>query len=140
MSSDTVAVTKVVNAFAEAWNQHDMHAFAELFAEDAQFVNVVGLWWKGRMQIKDAHVYTHSTMFKHSKLTFHETEVRLPVPQVAIARTHWRLEGHLSPNGQALPPRTGLLLNVLVKDEDGNWSIVDSQNTDIVEGALSRPQ
>jgi len=48
MSTDTSKVTRVVNAFADAWNQHDMEAFAQLFAADAEFVNVVGLWWKGR--------------------------------------------------------------------------------------------
>jgi hypothetical protein len=49
------------------------------------------------------------------------------------------LEGHVSPEGQLLPPRTGILLNVLAS-AGGGWTIVDSQNTDIVEGVLSRPQ
>ncbi|WP_246684898.1 hypothetical protein [Mesorhizobium sp. B2-7-1] len=33
-------------AFADAWNRHDMDDFAVLFSEDANFVNVVGMWWK----------------------------------------------------------------------------------------------
>lgn len=36
-------VIRVVEAFAECWNRHDMASFAELFAPDAEFVNVVGL-------------------------------------------------------------------------------------------------
>jgi uncharacterized protein (TIGR02246 family) len=43
MSTDTSTVTRVVNAFADAWNRHDMEALAQLFATDAEFVNVVGL-------------------------------------------------------------------------------------------------
>ena len=42
MSTEIIAVNRVVEAFAEAWNKHDMNAFSELFAEDAEFVNVVG--------------------------------------------------------------------------------------------------
>lgn len=139
MATATSEVTRVVNAFADTWNRHDMDAFAQLFAADAEFVNVVGLWWKGRPQIKEAHEFTHRTMFKDSRLTILETSVRFPSPEFAIARSRWQLEGHVSPDGQALPPRTGILANLLASD-GGKWTIIDSQNTDIVEGVLSRPQ
>ena len=56
-----------------------------------------------------------------------------------FARSRWRLEGHVTPDGRPLPARTGILLNVLASDA-GAWRIIDSQNTDIVEGVLSRPQ
>lgn len=139
MSADTSAITGVVDAFADAWNRHDMEALAGLFATDAEFVNVVGLWWKGREEIRRAHEVTHAGMFKNSRLTILDTSVRFPLPRLAIARSHWRLEGHVGPEGQALPPRTGILLNVLAMDGK-MWAIIDSQNTDIMEGVLSRPQ
>lgn len=139
MSSEVADVTRVVHAFAETWNRHDMNAFAELFGADAEFVNVVGIWWKGRAEIKGAHEFTHQTMFKNSRLSIQEVTARLPKPDIAIARCRWTLEGHVSPEGGALPPRTGILVNVLQKI-GGAWLIIDSQNTDIVEGVLSRPQ
>jgi len=139
MSTPTAEVERVVFAFAEAWNRHDMEAFAELFAADAEFVNVVGMWWKGRAEIKAAHEFTHSTMFKSSRLTVLETSVRFPAPQLAIARSRWLLENHVSPEGAALPARNGVLVNVLAF-RDGRWSIIDAQNTDIIEGVVSRPQ
>jgi uncharacterized protein (TIGR02246 family) len=116
-----------------------MNSFAQLFSEDAEFVNVVGLWWKGREAIKRAHEFTHATMFKDSSLTITDVQVRFPVANIAIARARWRLEGHVSPEGEALPARTGILLNVLLATRDG-WIIIDSQNTDVIEGELSRPQ
>lgn len=42
----------VATAFANAWNRHDMDEFASLFASDANFVNVVGVWWKNRSRSK----------------------------------------------------------------------------------------
>ncbi len=139
MSVEVIAVRRVVQAFAEAWNRHDMNAFSALFAEDAEFVNVVGLWWKGRAEIKGAHEFTHQTMFKNSRLSFNDIATRFPVPGIAIARCHWTLEGHVSPEGAPLPPRHGILVNTL-KQVGTAWRIIDSQNTDIIEGVASRPQ
>lgn len=135
----SAAVTPVVQAFADCWNRHDMNAFADLFAPDAEFVNVVGLWWKGRAEIKAAHEFTHQTLFKNSRLTFAEVTTRFPTPQIAIARCRWNLAGHVTPEGAPLPERTGVLLNVL-QQQGGKWLIIDSQNTDIIEGVASRPQ
>jgi uncharacterized protein (TIGR02246 family) len=139
MTTQVSEVTRVVQAFADAWNRHDMDAFARLFADDAEFVNVVGLWWKGRAEIKAAHEHTHGTMFKNSRLTILETSVRFPVSRLAIARSRWELEGHVDPEGRSLPPRRGVLQNVLLLNDD-EWLIIDSQNTDILEGLLSTPQ
>lgn len=139
MSAEVSEVEHVVAAFAAAWNQHDMDAFAGLFAADAEFVNVVGMWWKGRAEIKAAHEFTHRTLFRHSRLAVAEVSVRFPDPTLAIARCRWVLEGHVDPAGASLPARHGVLLN-LVHRQAGKWLIIDSQNTDIVEGVASRPQ
>ncbi|GBD24990.1 hypothetical protein HRbin30_00304 [bacterium HR30] len=133
-------VTQVVHAFAERWNRHDMNTFAELFAPDAEFLNVVGLWWKGRDEIKKADELTHATTFKNSQLTIADASVRFPVAGIVIARSRWVLEGYVSPEGAPLPPRSGILLSVLARSS-GAWPIIDSQNTDIIEGyclALSK--
>ena len=114
-----------------------MAALVGLFAPDAEFVNVVGIWWRGRAQIRTAHEFTHSSIFKDSRLRILDTQVRLPVNGIALARSRWQLEGHVGPDGSALPPRNGILLSVL-RHRAGGWLIIDAQNTDIVEGAISR--
>lgn len=132
-------VSAVVASFSETWNRHDMAAFGDQFEPDAGFVNVVGLWWKGRPAIQGAHEFTHATMFKNSNLSFLATEVRFPAHQLAIALSRWTMQGHVVPDGAALPPRNGILVNVLAQSQ-GGWKIIDSQNTDIIEGVASRPQ
>jgi uncharacterized protein (TIGR02246 family) len=132
-------VRRLIDAFADCWNRHDMAAFSALFAPDAEFVNVVGMWWRGRAEIQAAHEFTHASMFKDSRLSILETQVRLPAEGVALARSRWRLEGHVGSDGSALPPRNGLLFTVL-QYKAGTWLIIDTQNTDIIEGVFSRPQ
>ncbi|MGK9232137.1 SgcJ/EcaC family oxidoreductase [Inquilinus limosus] len=59
--SEALRLEDVPAAFIAAWNRHDMAALAALFAEDADFVNVVGLWWRSRAEIEAAHAATHAT-------------------------------------------------------------------------------
>lgn len=128
--NDEAAVAAVVHGFEDAWNRHDMDAFAELFATDADFVNVVGTRWVGRDAIKQNHAASHATIFKSSTLKIGDTTVRFLKADVATARSEWALSGITSKTGQLAPARTGILTNVLEKI-DGRWLIVLTQNTDI---------
>ncbi len=56
-------VKAVVAKLAGNWNRHDMRAFAALFAEDADFVNVIGMHWRGQKEIETKHAQTHRTIF-----------------------------------------------------------------------------
>lgn len=114
----------------EAWNAHDMKAFAALFREDAEFVNVYGMWWTGRERIQAEHEATHATIFRRSQLSATEMRVKLLRPDVASLHMLWHLTGLVLPNGQALPDRTGVLVCFLAKDA-GEWRIAAAQNTDI---------
>ena len=129
--SDEAAIKDVIVSLSDYWNCHDMQAFAQLFTQDADFVNVIGAWWKGRPEIRQAHEDSHAAMFKDSTLSILETSVRFLKSDVAIARTLWELVGMISLQGDMVPPRNGIWTNVLAK-EDGRWAIVASQNTDIV--------
>lgn len=126
------SVLAVARQFAVCWNAHDMSALGALFAQDADFVNVVGMRWKGRAAIQTAHQESHSNMFRSSRLAIGNTDIRLMSPSVAVSRSEWTLVGHTTPDGQALPERRGYLTHVLEKQGDG-WLIVVSQNTDIIE-------
>ena len=130
--NDEAGVNAVVHGFEDAWNHHDMDAFAILFATDADFVNVVGMRWVGRDSIKQHHAASHATIFKSSTLTIGETTLRFLKADVATARSVWTLSGITSESGQLAPTRTGVLTHVLARI-DGHWLIVLTQNTDITK-------
>src|SRR4030095_8703633 len=48
----TAAVRQAINCFSDSWNAHDMAAFGQCFAADADFVNDTGRLWKGRTVIQ----------------------------------------------------------------------------------------
>jgi uncharacterized protein (TIGR02246 family) len=128
--SDEQAVRAVGSQVIETWNTHDMKAFAQLFRDDAEFVNVYGMWWTGRERIQAEHEATHATVFRHSRLSVKKMQVKFLRPDVASLHVLWELTGLALPNGQALPDRKGVLVYVLVKDA-AEWRIAVGQNTDI---------
>ncbi|MDX8491714.1 SgcJ/EcaC family oxidoreductase [Mesorhizobium sp. VK22B] len=129
-----LAVSKpedVATAFADAWNRHDMDDFAALFSEDANFVNVVGVWWKNRTEIEGAHRATHQTMFRDSRLEGVVSSAVELAPGLASLHYKWTLTGASAPDGSPAGTREGILLLVVKKDQS-NWRIKVAQNTDIV--------
>ena len=128
---DSADVKGVASAFVGAWNVHDMDALAKLFAADADFVNVVGMWWRDRETIRTAHMQTHQTIFKTSTLAMDSTTVKFLSSDIAVAHMTWTLSGHLAFDGKPGLPRHGIL-SFVMKREGKDWLIESAQNTDIV--------
>jgi uncharacterized protein (TIGR02246 family) len=128
--TDKSAIEAVVTQFKDAWNQHDAHAFAALFTEDADFTNVRGEQASGRKAVEDMHAPLFiGVVFKDSRLTGELRSVRFLKPDVAVADVDWEMTGAGGPGGVARPPRKGLLDWVLVKTS-GSWLIVVMHNTE----------
>ena len=136
---DSAGVKGVASAFVEAWNVHDMDVLANLFAEDADFVNVVGMWWRDRETIRKAHEQVHQTIFKASTLVLDSTTVKFLSSDIAVAHMTWTLSGHLTPDGKPGSPRHGIL-SFVMKLQGKVWLIESAQNTDIVPGVVTIPQ
>jgi len=131
-ANETSDVKAVVAKLAENWNRHDMTAFAALFAENADFVNVIGMHWHGRKEIETKHAQTHRTIFRNSVLQIVDVIVRLVSPTVALAHARTELRGAESLREPVAPEvRRTLLSCVLTKDAD-RWAITAAHNTDIV--------
>ena len=85
-------------AFATAWMARDATALAALFAEDADFVNVVGIWWEDRAAIRKAHHYGLTTFFRASRLTVGRVKLR-DLGTSAVVHARMILSGQIAPDG-----------------------------------------
>jgi uncharacterized protein (TIGR02246 family) len=133
------AIEDLVRALEAAWNRHDAHAFAQAFAEDADFTNVFGMVQKGRAGIEAGHAPIFKTMFKDSQLTVTETRVRLIRSDVAAVDVKWTMTGARDPHGNPWPARTGLL-NWIVTRHGERWLIDVSHNMDLPSPELRKAQ
>lgn len=126
---------EVALGFAEAWNDRDPDALAELFVDDADFVNVVALWWEDRRNIRRAHARGFRVMFGNSTMELERTKVRDLGDDAAVVHALWRMSGQVDPAGEPVGERRGVLVLVTARQPDGGWLAVAAQNTDRVEGA-----
>lgn len=136
----------IAEGFATAWNAADAEALAELFVEDADFVNVVGLWWSSRTRIRAAHDYGFRRIFASSRMQLEDVRVRELGEGAAVVHALWTLTGQNPAPGEDADTITGTRQGVISftvqrqpgrseEDDDGGWLAVSAQNTDRVPGA-----
>ena len=129
-AKDEEEIQKVLAQQADAWNRHDAKAFSIVFAEDADFTNVVGMSAHGRAEIEKFHAPMFATRFKDTHLNITNTKIRFIKPDVAAVDGWWLMTGAKTQEGKEIPLRRGLLNFVMTK-EGGQWFITVMHNMDL---------
>ncbi|PQZ94735.1 DUF4440 domain-containing protein [Arthrobacter sp. MYb227] len=99
--------------FANAWSSANADGIASLFVPDAGFVNVVGIWWTTREQIRDGHAYGFKHMFPNSVMILKKVTSRALGADYSVVHVECSMTGQITPAGMP----------------------ADAHNTDIVSGA-----
>lgn len=121
--------------FQEAWMKRDADMLASLFVEDAEFVNVVGLWWHNRDDIREAHAYGFEKIFGNSDLVVREIKVKNLSDDIAVVHTRMRLKGQTKKGDVEVPSIRQNIFSFVVQKFEDQWKCVSAHNTDIVPGA-----
>lgn len=129
-TADERAIRNVEARQADAWNRHDAAAYARLFTENGDVVNVAGWWWKGRAQIESKLTGAFAFVFHESTMSIADVDVKFLTREIAVAHVRWTLVGAKSRPGIA-EPKEGIQLQVL-KRIAGHWLIESFQNTNSV--------
>jgi len=114
----------------EAWNHHDAKAYAVLFTEDGDCVNVVGWWWKGRAEMEKKLTEAYVYVFSESVLTIGEVTVRFLDPNTAVVHVRWTMTGARTPQGIPTPQQG--IQTQFVQKQSGKWLIAAFQNTNSI--------
>lgn len=126
-NSDEAAIRAVAVRQGDTWSRHDAKAYAALFTQDCDVINVVGWWWKGRAELESKLTAGFAYVFKESTLSITDVQVRLLAPSIAVAHARWKMSGARTPPG--IPePREGIQTLVFTKTAEG-WLIAAFQNT-----------
>ncbi|QIL77387.1 SgcJ/EcaC family oxidoreductase [Hymenobacter sp. HDW8] len=130
-SADEKAVLQVNQGIAEAWNKHDTDLYFSYFAPDAQWVNVVGMWWRNAAEHKYALDIFMKVMFNKTKHNILHTEVRMLRPDLALVRHNWELEGWVMPDGRDMSDVSTGVMTLMLEKRKGKWLVIDGHNTSI---------
>lgn len=131
---DEVAVDKQVDALIASWNNHNYDDIANYATEDCDWVNVVGMWWKNRLEIQYAHQIFHEGMFKNVKLTKKSVTFRAITKEVMVVHLLQQVGAYTSPSGTLYPEADNLKLLVFVKKAE-KWLLTAVENVVVVEQA-----
>jgi uncharacterized protein (TIGR02246 family) len=139
-ADDEAAIRAVEAGQATAWNAHDAGAYARLFSDDADVVNVLGWWWKSRAELEQKLGRAFATVFAHSVLRVEDVSLRFLSDDLAVAHVRWSMTGAISPDGSGRNvPQQGIQTQLLKKTA-GHWLISEFQNTNSVpEKPFARP-
>jgi uncharacterized protein (TIGR02246 family) len=120
----------LVHRLADAFNDKDADAFAALFTEDAEFVNVFGARMRGRAGIAEGDRRVFATTLVGSTLALEELDVLPLGDDVAVCHARWRRGRTADATPATLPPGEGIFTLVGRRDGDG-WLLAAATNVAI---------
>ena len=129
VESERAAVEAIVSRLESAWNAMDAEAFAAPFAEDADFVNIVGEHHRGRPAIVAGHRAIFRDFYADSTARMEVIAARSLRPDVALVHVHSVLD---APKGPLAGRNSAVFSMVLTKSGDGagsDWEIAAFHNT-----------
>src|SRR5690625_1154407 len=121
--------------FAEAWKQKDAQALASLFVEDADFINVTGIWWEHRKDIQKAHDFGFRIIFKSSQLNVLQTKVRYLTRGIATVHAKMEVIHQTNKKGELTLHKRNTLVVFVAKKSEKQWLCYSAQNSEILPGA-----
>jgi uncharacterized protein (TIGR02246 family) len=134
MTGDEKSLHEMIYQLEAAWNAADAQSFAEAFAEDADFIHILGGYSKGRGAIETHHHMIFGTIYKGSVNRFSVEKIRFLRHDVTIVFLRSYLQTCQSGSATEIEARPTLI----AEKRDGKWQIVLLQNTRITEVGAAR--
>lgn len=125
--ADFKAIQKQVQAMAKSWNKHDHSDMKNYTTADCDWVNIVGMWWKGRKQVEYSTQFYHENMFKTTPLSVKNIDIRFISNDVALVHSKTHVGKFTTPDGHMMPEGDDLALLVYVK-QNGIWLLTAGEN------------
>ena len=135
-AEDLDALKSLPVKWEKYWNNHNVDSLGTMLKEDVDFVNLAGVWLKGKEATVKLLRQVHQTTFKSSIWTTDSMEIRYVKPDLAILHIGWGISGDVDPDRSSRKPRHGIFTWVVIK-EKGQWQLLTMDNVSIRESPLS---
>jgi uncharacterized protein (TIGR02246 family) len=134
MTNEERPLYQIVEKLQSAWNRSDSVTWAALFADDADFIHILGGDFAGQTAIERGHRVIFDTIYKGSTNKFTVQKIRFVGPDVAVVF----LLAELKVTTPGLPPLLQARPTLIVHRSDDTWKIVAFQNTLITAGGAAK--
>lgn len=117
---DPTAVRAWLDNCAASWAAGDADRMFEMATDDVEWVNIVGMHWRGKADVVSAHRLYLNTMFRGVPLTLRVVEtIRSVGPDVVIAVVRWSVGQFSPPDGSVVPAADDRMTLVFRRTADG---------------------
>lgn len=131
---DSKSIEQKIDELINSWNKHDYSDMTNYATDDCDWVNVKGMWWKGRKEVEYAHQEYHKTIFITTALKKNAATIRFLSSDVAIVHLSWHTGAFTTPGGTAVPEGDDLATLVYVKRK-GVWLLTAAENVNVIEAS-----
>ena len=136
------SIKSQVSQLVSDWNSHKFENMDSYTTEDVEWVNIIGVWWKGRTEVKQGHQRNFDAIFKGVKFEQKSLKIRIVTKDAAVANLICHVGEFFPPDGidhgnNKMPEADDLLTLVYVK-KNGIWLLSAGQNT-IIQPLPPRP-
>jgi uncharacterized protein (TIGR02246 family) len=135
-TKDESAINDQVDAMIYSWNHHNYDDLKNYTTENTDWVNAVGMWWKGQKESQYAHQVYHNTILKESTVEKKSVAIRFITQNVAIAHLRWYFSTFTDPDGKKRGPDDCIATVVYVK-QNGKW-LMDAGENVVIEQAVQQ--
>jgi len=123
---------QLVDAIASALNAKNADELSQLFTEDAEFVNILGMRMRRRAAIVDGHARAFAGPLRGRHVRFDQVDELKVTDDVTVLLGHCVIERQPDAPVEGLPDGTSVMVLVTRRGPEG-WQIVAATN--VIEAA-----
>jgi uncharacterized protein (TIGR02246 family) len=121
------AISKAMDSFFAAWNQHDVKAMVAHWADDATLINPMGRMARGKAEIEKLMSDEQGGVFKASTAKMLELKVTRPLgSQMALCDGEMTVDGAVGPDGSAMP-QMKIHMAIIMAKHGSSWVAQDAR-------------
>jgi uncharacterized protein (TIGR02246 family) len=132
-AADETAIRQAVARMTTNFTNHQFADMATYTTPDVSWVNIVGMWWRGRPAVQQAHQQIFDTIFKGVAFKPGAATVRAITPEVALVNMYCHVGAFYPPDGinhgTNKEGDADDLLTLVLVNKQGNWLLTAGQNT-----------
>ncbi|MFN4040180.1 MAG: SgcJ/EcaC family oxidoreductase [Brevundimonas sp.] len=129
--ADRAAVQAWLEECTAAWATSDAERMFRMASDDVEWVNIVGMHWRGKAQVVSVHHLYLTTMFKGVPMSLKSIEsIRAVSSDVVIAVVRWSV-GQFSPPDGSIVPASDDRMTLVFRRTSAGLQLVHGANVQI---------
>jgi uncharacterized protein (TIGR02246 family) len=129
---DQEAITRTLTSLLAGFSQRNVDKLADLYTDDADWVNAFGSVKHGRQEIITylRGLFADANFNAGTLKAAPQSSIRVLTNEVVLVSVHLLIEGQKLLDGGVIDERDNHSLHVLRRQNDGTWSVVSEMYMD----------